>query len=207
MPRHALLGLAVIAPILAPVTVGDSIADAQDQAPPCPAYVIEGTIGSVPSDATDSTRTASVYVHATGDPVSNQQVIATFSDAAGAAIGEPSILVTDSAGRADVAVPDSAESVNFVAESPDGPGCIGDDGADPRVLLEIVPVGATPDNRPGAPAAPEPEDGLAKTGPVTDVIALASLLLLAFGASVGTGRGRRRALAGSSGGVKRRFPR
>lgn len=207
MPRHALFTLVAIGPILVPVAVGDSIADAQDQAPPCPAYVIEGTIGTVPADASDSARTASVYVHATGDPLSNRQVIATFSDAAGAAIGEPSILVTDSGGRAQVAVPESAESVNFVAESPDGPGCIGNDGSDPRVLLEIVPVGTPTGDRPGDPPVPEPEDVLAKTGPVSDVIALASLLLLAFGASVGTGRGRRRALARASGGVKRRFPR
>lgn len=207
MPRTKLHRFVVTGPLLAPFAVGNSIADAQDQAPPCPAYVIEGTIGTVAPDEPETARVASVYVHATGEPLSERQVIATFSDSSGAAIGEPEILVTDSGGRAEVAVPDSADSVNFVAETPDAPGCIGEDGTDPRVLLEIVPV-RSPTGEPIAdPGVPQPEEALAKTGPVSDVIALASLLLMALGASVGTGRGRRRAIAGMGRGVKRRFPR
>lgn len=177
---------------------------AQDQAPPCPEYVIEGTIGSSESGP-EGVRTASAYVHLSGTPVDNHQVIATFSDAAGAAIGEPSILVTDAGGRTNVTVPESAESVNFVAESTSVPGCSGEESPDPRVLLEIVPVGSPGSATPEGPPSDDPEEILAKTGPVSDAIALASLLLLAFGAAVGTGRGRRRALAGR--GVKRRFPR
>jgi hypothetical protein len=189
---------AITAAIVEPVRVV-----AQDQAPPCPAYVIEGSIGTAPLDGSDSRRTASVYVHTTGQPLPNRQVVATFSDPSGSAIGEPAILVTDAGGRAEVDVPPTAESVNFVGESPNSPGCAGDGDSDPRVLLEIVPViGPAADLPDGAPVADGPDEVLAKTGPVSDVIALASLLLLAFGAAVGTGRGRRRALSAQTRGVK-----
>lgn len=193
MTRLTLLRTLAVAAV-STVVVGTAppIVKAQDQAPPCPAYVIEGTIGTQPPEGSPSVRTASVYVHATGTPLPSRQVIATFADASGATIGEPAVLVTDAGGRADVDVPESAESVNFVAETPDGPGCTGEDGADPRVLLEIVPVSSlTPDG----PVTPGRDDELASTGPLSEVIALASLLLLAFGAAVGTGRGRRRVLA------------
>jgi hypothetical protein len=176
---------------------------AQDQEPPCPAYVIEGSIGMAPLDDAEAPRMASVYVHTTGQPLANRQVVATFSDASGSAIGEPAVLVTDAGGRAAVEVPPTAESVNFVGESPDSPGCAGEGDSDPRVLLEIVPViGPTADLPDGPPVADGPDEVLAKTGPVSDVIALASLLLLAFGAAVGTGRGRRRALSAGARGVK-----
>lgn len=185
--------------------ISPSSAHAQDQAPPCAEYVIEGSLEpSSPTNSGDEndvsgSRTASVYVHTTGDAVANVQVIATFADGSGTSIGEPSILVTDAGGRAHVEVPATAESVDFVAESPNGPGCPDANGSDPRVLLEIVPVGAAPKT--------DPKDELAKTGPVSDVIVVASLLLLAFGAAVGTGWGRRRALTGPTRGVKRGFSR
>lgn len=177
-----------------------STARAQDQTPPCPEYTIEGTIDPPSSAVGESERTASVYVHAGEEPISSRQVIATFSDPSGTPIGEPSILVTDADGRARVAVPPSADSVNFVSETPDVPGCPSSVGLDPRVLLEIVPV---TDPMEGGPGVDVPEEALAKTGPVSDIVALASLLLLAFGAAVGTGRGRRRSLAGAAHGAKR----
>lgn len=187
--------------------LGTPLARAQDQTPPCPEYTIEGTIGTSPPGESSEGRIASVFVHLSGEPVPNHQVIATFSDASGAALGEPSVLVTDAGGRAQIAVPDPAESVNFVAEASSAPGCTGGADGDPRVLLEIVPVGGSAPDVLGTTPPPESEEVLAKTGPVSDVVALASLLLLAFGAAVGTGRGRRRALAAASGSVKRRFPR
>ncbi|MFM8855743.1 MAG: hypothetical protein ACKOI2_00785 [Actinomycetota bacterium] len=206
MARDSLSRFLCRAVLIAGVLAGTSVTQvgAQDQAPPCPEYVIEGTIGASDSGP-EGARTASAYVHLSGTPVVNHQVIATFSDAAGAAIGEPSVLVTDAGGRTHVTVPESAESVNFVAESTNVPGCSGEESPDPRVLLEIVPTGLSDGSSPEGPVNGEPEEILAKTGPVSDAIALASLLLLAFGAAVGTGRGRRRALAG--GGAKRRFPR
>lgn len=194
--------VALIAGVLA--GIGASRVGAQDQAPPCPEYVIEGTIGASEAGAGGG-RTASAYVHLSGEPVGNHQVIATFSDAAGAAIGEPSVLVTDAGGRTHVPVPESAESVNFVAESTNVPGCSGEKSPDPRVLLEIVPIRLPEGASSEAAVGGEPEEILARTGPVSDAIALASLLLLAFGAAVGTGRGRRRALAVA--GAKRRLPR
>ena len=202
MPRDLPTRFVLSAVLIGAVGAHDiSQVEAQDQAPPCPEYVIEGTIGA--SEIDPDGRTASAYVHLSGAPVANHQVIATFSDAAGAAIGEPSVLVTDAGGRTHVAVPESAESVNFVAESTNVPGCSGEESPDPRVLLEIVPVGLPGTGTPDGPAVPEPEEVLARTGPVSDAIALASLLLLAFGAAVGTGKGRRRAIAGA----KRSFPR
>lgn len=206
MPRdswsHFICRTALISGVLA--GIGVPRVGAQDQAPPCPEYVIEGTIGASESGP-ESGRTASAYVHLSGTPVVNHQVIATFSDAAGAAIGEPSVLVTDAGGRTHVTVPESADSVNFVAESTNVPGCSGEESPDPRVLLEIVPIGLPEGASPEGPVSGEPEENLAKTGPVSDAIALASLLLLAFGAAVGSGRGRRRALADA--GAKPRFPR
>jgi hypothetical protein len=202
MPRDLPTRFVLSTVLIGVVGVHDiSQVQAQDQAPPCPEYVIEGTIGT--SETDPDGRTASAYVHLSGAPVANHQVIATFSDAAGAAIGEPSVLVTDAGGRTHVAVPESAESVNFEAESTNVPGCSGEESPDPRVLLEIVPVGLPSTGAPDGPAVPEPEEVLARTGPVSDAIALASLLLLAFGAAVGTGKGRRRAIAGA----KRSFPR
>lgn len=206
MPRilHALL-VVLVGPILVISGAGrSSRVYAQDQVPPCPAYVIEGSIGAPTPEASDPVRMASVYVHATGQPLVDRQVVATFSDASGSAIGEPAVLVTDADGRAEVAVPPSAESVNFVSEAPDSAGCAGEDGSDPRVLLEIIPVAApTADVPDGVPVEDGSDEALARTGPVSDGIALASLLLLAFGAAVGTGRGRRRALSAASHGVKR----
>lgn len=191
--------LVFLVPVVSSIVTPSGGALAQDQAPPCPAYVIEGTIDSTSQDGSVTHRFASAYLHTTGVPLPSRQVIASFANASGSAVGEPVILVTDSGGRARVTVPASAESVNFVAESPDGPGCSGADGGDPRVLLEIVPTGV------GAPGGgdPNPEEVLARTGPVSDVIALISLLLLAFGAAVGTGRGRRRALDIAAQGAKR----
>lgn len=184
------------------ITAQSSVVSAQDQAPPCPEHVIEGTIDTVAADG--GARMASAYLHTSGVPVPDHQVIATFSDASGTAIGEPSILVTDAGGRAQVSVPESAESVNFVAESLNVPGCSGDTNPDPRVLLEIVPVGMPGGASPGDSG---PEEVLAKTGPVSDVIVVSSLLLLAFGAAVGTGKGRRRLLGAAGGGVKHGFRR
>lgn len=193
----------VLSPWIACVS-GSRTAVAQDQAPPCPAYAIEGTIGSPTVEGGQTVRTASVYVHASDDPMPSHQVIATFADASGASIGEPAVLITDAGGRAEVAVPPTAESVNFVAETLDAPGCGTGDESDPRVLLEIVPVGAS---EPDSPAPPGPDGALARTGPFSEVVALASLLLLAFGAAVGTGRGRRRAIAAADAGAKRGIPR
>lgn len=207
MPLVVIPGVVVVGSFLLPMAVSSSVAEAQDQAPPCPAYVLEGTISAPETEGSDTVRTASVYAHTTGEPLANRQVIATFTDASGATVGEPAVLVTDAGGRAEIAVPDSADSVNFVAEAPDAPGCLGEDGADQRVLLEILPVGPPPTGPTEQPDGPPAQDTLAHTGPVSDVIALASVLLLALGASVGTGRGRRRALARAHGGGKSRFPR
>lgn len=163
---------------------------AQDQIPPCPAYEIEGSIDPPVLGDDGAVRTASAYLHTQDDPLSNHQVIATFTDAEGSVIDEPVILVTDAGGRARIDVPVGAESVDFVAEGPSDLTCSTADGSDPRVLLRIVPASSS--------GAPSPAEELARTGPVTDAVVVLSLLLLAIGASVGTGWGRSRALSARS---------
>lgn len=204
MPRSIPIHLVVFVEIVCVLgtAAGPTRVMAQDQPAPCPAYVIEGSISPPVAGGSSSERMASVYVHTSGEPLADRQVVATFSDASGSAIGEPMVLVTNAGGRAEVQVPQTAESVNFIAETPDTPSCLGEGDDDPRVLLEILPIEVPAAEVPDGVPVPDGGQDLAETGPVTDVIALASLLLLAFGAAVGTGRGRRRALSTPSHGVK-----
>lgn len=168
-------------------------ASAQAPSPDCPSYEIEGTIEPV-SDG-DSAPQVAVYLHIGVEPVVGHQVFATFVDESGVEVGEAVVLTTGDDGRAVAPVPAGAVSVAFVADSPDQPECLAVSGSEPSVSLEIR-------SSSGESVDPQPDAGLAHTGPVTAGVVATAVLVAALGCGVWMGRGRKgvgRELAGDSG--------
>ena len=159
----------------------------------CPAYEIEGTI-----EPGESGSMASVYVHTGSEPVVGQEVFATFTDPDGQSIGEPTMLITATDGRATLPVPPEATGVSFVAESSDDQSCTVPSGAEPSVALEIGALIDAPEGSESTVTGDAPGQ-LAHTGPVSPGVVAAAVLLGALGCGVWMGRGRR--VHGGDGGI------
>ncbi|MFM8846911.1 MAG: hypothetical protein ACKOHN_02535 [Actinomycetota bacterium] len=146
---------------------------------PCTTYEVE---------ATSDGATAEAFVHLAGEPLVGHVVFATFDDAAGGeSVADPVVLSTDGDGRARVELPVGAVSVAFSTESPRSGECV---GAGPAELVVVTARVGAPQADVGDPLTARPTaENLAVTGPVSPVVAVLAVLMVAAGWVAGRLRG------------------
>ncbi len=120
---------------------------------------------------------ATAYLHDGDEPLAGHQVFASFAMEPSAPSLAPEVLVTDEDGRASIVLPVGAIGVVFSTESP-STSC--DVEAEPEVVTARV-------DRPHRP------DPLPVTGR-GELVGGAGMLVVAVGAGLVLGRGRRRVI-------------
>lgn len=175
----------IVAPLLllVPLSLLGRVPEASAEPVPCTTYSIVGSL--------NDEREATAYLHFDDVPLVGHEVFAVFSG--GEAAMPPSILITDPAGTATVALPAGTNAVSFSAESPLGGACAdADSSAGPAVVVVSDTVwqpGAEPAldlavADPRGPAAEVVTSGtgrLAVTGPISPALPFAGALVLAAG--------------------------
>ena len=121
---------------------------------PCGSYQVDGGLAF---------GLAAVSVTSDGVGLAGRQVFAVFTDESGEVIGEPTLLLTDTAGSASLSAPDSAVGVEFVTEAPPA-DCEGEPevisvtratpGADLGIPVPTDPVAPPTTSRGVVPATP-----------------------------------------------------